>query len=741
MTAVARIAAHELRGYVRAPAAWGIATLFLAVQGIGFAGQLAVLSDPQRPARLGAVLEGFFAGNLLSWSLGLAVIALIAMRALAEDRRAGTWETLVTAPVLEVEAVIGKWLAGAAFHALLWAPTALYLVVVALYRPPGASWDPGPVIGAYLGVVVLGAALLAVAFAAAAASAEPLIAGGLAYAAVMLVFLIGELPALAPGLAVDHPTLAAIIDAVAVRPRLAELARGEITAAAVVLAVGLTAVGLSVAVAAVCAGRRRRREMGMRALATALIAVIAIQLGAAARRWPAAWDLTARHTNSLEPATVAAVRAIDGPIALTVIRPTLANFDPVFAEAERVARRIARVRSGIAVRVLDPATTPIDDIARDAGLDRNDVEKSGLVVVAVGDRRRAIDLVDLASFAASPVPIPKAPPVVTRLSPEAEITARLRELADPRPVVACFTVGHGELSIDPDPALAEISGLAARIRGDGGRVDTVDDLATGVPASCSVVVVAGPTSAVSADAALAVEHWVSAGGGLLVMPAVRPDGGELPPTGLEPVLHGYGIDLVDAVAIDPDLALDTPGALRVMTSYGAHAITDGFAGRRATVWLVPRVLALSTRAVALVSTTAAGWGERAWQTPPPVYGPEDVKGPVAIAAAAESATGDAGARGRVVVIASAESISSAVPAGASAGELLAARAVRWLAHRDPPPVESWRDKTPEQVRLVMTAGERKAAIVLCAAGVPLGFGGIGVVLALRRRRRRAKEAA
>ena len=51
MTAVGRVAAHELRGYLRAPAAWGIATLFLAVQGIGFAGQLAVLSDPVRPAR------------------------------------------------------------------------------------------------------------------------------------------------------------------------------------------------------------------------------------------------------------------------------------------------------------------------------------------------------------------------------------------------------------------------------------------------------------------------------------------------------------------------------------------------------------------------------------------------------------------------------------------------------------------------------------------------------------------
>ena len=347
-----------------------------------------------------------------------------------------------------------------------------------------------------------------------------------------------------------------------------------------------------------------------------------------------------------------------------------------------------------------------------------------------------IDLIDLASFAA--VPGTKTAGV-TRLSPEAELVARLRELADPRPLVACATTGHGELGLDRDPEVAELSALVDRIRADGGRVEPVETLAAGVPSVCSVVVVAGPTTPMAPAEALALERWLDGGGGLLVMLAARPDGGGLPPTGLEPVLARFGIAPADAVAVDPSLAIDAGaagggGAIRVLAGYADHPVTAGFARRRATVWVVPRALELAAPAVPLVSTSAAGWGERRWSAPPVARDPDDLRGPVAIAAASERGTG------RVVAIGSAESVSSAVIAGASAGELLAHQAIRWLAHRERATVPL-RDKTPEQVRLVMTDGERRAVIALCAGGVPIGFAGLGALLAWRRRRRSRGESS
>src|SRR5262249_9994065 len=93
------VARRELGAYLRAPVAYVVGVLFLAVQGASFAALVSALSDPARMGPLGAVLEGHFGGTLLHWALELAVVALVAMRAVAEDRRAGTWEALVTAPV------------------------------------------------------------------------------------------------------------------------------------------------------------------------------------------------------------------------------------------------------------------------------------------------------------------------------------------------------------------------------------------------------------------------------------------------------------------------------------------------------------------------------------------------------------------------------------------------------------------------------------------------------------------
>src|SRR5687768_5198491 len=125
---------RELHVMLRAPILYVVGGLFLVVQGIAFAGLVGQLSDLRRPAPLGALLEGQLAGTLLTWVLALVVLTLLGMRAIAEDKRSGSWELLLTAQVSEAAAVVGKWLAAATLYALLWIPTLLYLALVAIYR-------------------------------------------------------------------------------------------------------------------------------------------------------------------------------------------------------------------------------------------------------------------------------------------------------------------------------------------------------------------------------------------------------------------------------------------------------------------------------------------------------------------------------------------------------------------------------------------------------------------------------
>jgi ABC-type transport system involved in multi-copper enzyme maturation permease subunit len=79
------------------------------------------------------------------------------MRLFSEEKHSGSFEILMTLPVSMRDVVLGKLLAGAAFVALMLAPTLSYAVSAALV----GSLDPGPVIGGYLGALLLGLAFSA----------------------------------------------------------------------------------------------------------------------------------------------------------------------------------------------------------------------------------------------------------------------------------------------------------------------------------------------------------------------------------------------------------------------------------------------------------------------------------------------------------------------------------------------------------------------------------------------------
>ena len=66
-------------------------------------------------------MEYFFGGTILFW-LALAFVGpVLPMRLLSEERRSGSLEMLMTAPVTETQVVVGKYLAALAFYVVLWA--------------------------------------------------------------------------------------------------------------------------------------------------------------------------------------------------------------------------------------------------------------------------------------------------------------------------------------------------------------------------------------------------------------------------------------------------------------------------------------------------------------------------------------------------------------------------------------------------------------------------------------------
>jgi ABC-2 type transport system permease protein len=148
----------ELVSYCCSPVSYLIAVLFYLWRGFEVTNAAHVFNVWQYdqdlfPSACYAFTSTFF--------MVLLVPGVLTMRCFAEERRTGSIETLMTAPVRDHEVVLGKWLAAVVFYSLLWLPTVALLW--ALTAAPFLDTDLafGPVLTAYVGMFLLSAMLLA----------------------------------------------------------------------------------------------------------------------------------------------------------------------------------------------------------------------------------------------------------------------------------------------------------------------------------------------------------------------------------------------------------------------------------------------------------------------------------------------------------------------------------------------------------------------------------------------------
>jgi len=747
LLAIPTVARRELAAHFHAPIAYAVGALFLVVQGFSFWAVLEVLSDPAQRAPHGAVLENHFGGTFLHWVMLFLLVSVISMRLVAEEKRQGTWEALLTTPLTEGAVIVGKWLGAFGFYLLLWVPTLLYLVVLRGYLPPGASLDSGPIVSSYLGVAAGGGAFLAVGVAASTATSNQIIAAVATFVLLIGLLLLGELRELAPSWLADMPALATAIERVDLRSQMLSLARGEVASGTLVFHAAVVVGALTLAIAFAAWGRRRRSEVQGRLLAALLVILICALVCVLAWRHPATWDLSRSRVNTLDERTERVLETVAEPVELLVIRPGHESFEPVYREVDRLLERMIAAQPLLHRRDLDPALEAERTrlLAAEFAIEIEDLIDGGAVVLQVGDRRRAVDILDMASFDRDDLGVG----AMSSFRAEQALAAALLELVDADRPVLCATSGHGELELAGPverggPGWAAI---AARLERDGVRVEDVGRVPV-VPPYCRVLIVAGPLEPLGANEALAVAEFLRAGGGLFVAARVEPVGREaggppirLPATGLELVLGEYGVSLPAAVALDPSAALEMPMTWRTLDGYGDHIVTAGFRGRRATVWQRPRVVGWApvepsaegarVNGEVLVATSAAGWGEATLATlfSGPVADPADIQGPASIAVAAWS--GDSGPR--LVVLGSSLSLSSDfVGRGLGANDAFAAAAIGWLSRR----VRTMDigDKSPEHLRLLMTRSQLKGAFVTVVLAIPILFGLLGAAVWRVRRR-------
>jgi ABC-2 type transport system permease protein len=178
---------RELFEFFVTPLAWVLITVFLFIQGMHFFFIIDSFSNPSISAGDQTPVQAFFGNTILLYLILFLLIPPMTMRLFAEERRSGTIEALMTAPVTSHAVVLAKYASVLTTYISMWLPTVLYLVI--LKRTSDIDW--GVAASAYLGVFLVGAGYLAIGLLMSAITSSQFLALVLTALMVLSLFILG----------------------------------------------------------------------------------------------------------------------------------------------------------------------------------------------------------------------------------------------------------------------------------------------------------------------------------------------------------------------------------------------------------------------------------------------------------------------------------------------------------------------------------------------------------------------
>ncbi len=167
----------ELRVYFVSPLAYVFLGVFLLLAGLFF--YMGVTSTGEASLR---VMLGNLAVSLLF------LLPLLTMRHFADERRSGTFELMMTAPVPLWALLLGKWAASVALCLILLVGTLLFPAILAYYGNP----DWGIIATSYLGLVLCCGAFVSAGLFSSSLTDEPVAAGMLGVIILLPFWIMGS---------------------------------------------------------------------------------------------------------------------------------------------------------------------------------------------------------------------------------------------------------------------------------------------------------------------------------------------------------------------------------------------------------------------------------------------------------------------------------------------------------------------------------------------------------------------
>ncbi len=494
---------RELKTYFTSPIMYAVVSVFLILSGYFFYTNL--------------VMYVLFAGsgvNIDLWEytfndvsyILLLLLPLISMRLFAEEKKLGTFELLVTAPLRDTDILLGKYCAGLIIIAAMLILSLLYpLILSAIHVVFVPVLVPG-----YMGLFLIGASFLACGIFLSSLTEQQIVAAISTAGLLMFLWFIDRSEDIAA------PFVAGVLQQVSLFRHFFNFARGVIDTKDIIYFVSVIAAGLLLTLFSIQSRQWKgfaRRTADMRLLlpqgVILSLLIVLLPVNVIAWRYNYRFDFTFEKKYTLSEPLRNALASVKDTFAMTV-RVTKEQKRPVQDYLELLQTNCPHLRYKC-IDVDKNATSP--DALKGLG-------NTGGVATYKGRKE---------NFAA--------------LSDE-EVLKTIYALAYGQEKIACFIIGHGERDLS-HTAADGFSEAQAALQSDSFTITPLrlDDLPD-MPSDCRMVIIAGPQQDFSDQSLAHLENYFERGGRLLLLldPAPLPR--------LKKFLARYNVEVGTDIVVD-----------------------------------------------------------------------------------------------------------------------------------------------------------------------------------------------
>ncbi len=259
MRNVTAIARRELQAYFVSPMAYIILMLVIFIFGYFFLLYTFFYSEVSMQASMNpaaadslnvheVIIRGLFSTLGVIW---IFMAPLLSMRVFSDEKRSGTAELILTAPVSTTQLVLGKYLGTLGFGAALLLLTAAFPLYLRLL---GAPLDAGPLAAVYLGTLLLVGAFLAIGVFSSSLTANPIVAVFIAFVTCLFFWIVGSLSEAIGG---GAGPLAQLLKSVSITEHYEDFLKGVVDTSGVVYYLGFIVFGLFLTTRVIDSGRWR----------------------------------------------------------------------------------------------------------------------------------------------------------------------------------------------------------------------------------------------------------------------------------------------------------------------------------------------------------------------------------------------------------------------------------------------------------------------------------------------------